>query len=299
MAAGCLLFLPWLPSFLFQLRHTGAPWGQRGDLRTVFDSLTDFAGGGPNPVGVLLTLLFQALIGLAVFGRAVDGRRIELDLRTRRPGSLLALVAFGTLSLGLAVGRLTGAAYAGRYASIVFPVVVLLVALGAGVLVDRRLHAAALAAAVGLGLPAVVSNVISERTSAGRVAAAIRRSNPPAGDVVAYCPDQLGPSVERLLPRDLVQVTFPRARSPELVDWVDYKKVNRQAEPVAFARMLLDRAGPDHAVWLVWSGGYRTFGRKCERLHRELGLARPDRYRVVGNSRRRFEHFGLTRYPPP
>jgi hypothetical protein len=297
MAAGTLLFLPWLPSFLYQMQHTGAPWGHRGGLRTVLDSLTDFAGGFRNP-GVVLTLLFQVLIGLAVFGRAVDGRRIELDLRTRAPGRLLALVAFATLGLGLVVGRLTGAAYASRYASIVFPLVILLVALGIGVLADRRLRVAVLVAAVGLVLPAVARGTGEERTSAARVAAKIRLLNPPAGDVVAYCPDQLGPSVSRLLPPGLVQLTFPRARSPEFVDWVDYRETNEEARPGAFARMLLDRAGPDHAIWLVWSGGYRTFEGKCERLHRELGWARPDRFRVVGNSGRRPEHFGLTRYPP-
>jgi mannosyltransferase len=299
MAAGGLLFLPWLPSFLYQMRYTGAPWGLRGGVRTFLDSLTDFAGGFRNP-GVVLTLMFQVLIGLAVFGRAVDGRRIEIDLRTRRPGGLLALVAFGTLGLGLLVGRLTGEAYASRYASIVFPLVILLVALGIGVLADRRLRVVLLAGAVALALPAIEQNARSQRTSARRVANAIKLFNPPPGDIVAYCPDQLGPSVSRLLPPELglVQLTFPRARPPQFVDWVDYREVNEKARPGAFARMLLDRAGRDSTIWLVWAGGYRTFGGKCERLHRELGWARPNRYRVTGNTGRTMEHFGLTRYPP-
>jgi mannosyltransferase len=299
MGVGSLLFLPWLPAFLYQMRHTGAPWGLRGGLRTFLDSLTDFAGGFRNP-GVILTLMFQVLIGLAVFGKALDGRRIEIDLRTRRPGGPLALVAFGTLGLGLLTGRLTGEAYASRYAAVVFPLVLLLVALGIAVLADRRLRIALLVAAVVLVVPAVEQNARSQRTSARRVANAIKLFNPRAGDVVAYCPDQLGPSVSRLLPADLGldQLSFPRARPPQFVDWVDYKEVNDQARPGAFARMLLDRAGPDHVIWLVWSDGYRTLGGKCGRLHKELGQARPNRYRVVPNSGRTLEHFGLTRYPP-
>jgi mannosyltransferase len=299
MAAGGLLFVPWLPSFLYQMQHTGAPWGTRGGLRTVLDSLTDFAGGFRNP-GVVLTLLFQALIALALFGRAVDDRHIELDLRTRSPGRLLALVAFAPLALGLTVGRLTGASYASRYASVVFPLLILLVALGVGAIADGRLRIVLLAAAVALGFPAVLRNATVQKTTAGRVANAIRLHNPPPGDLVVYCPDQLGPSVTRLLAPDidLVQLTFPRARSPEFVDWVDYREVNEEARAGAFARMVLERAGRDHAIWLVWSGGYRTFDGKCEQLHQQLGWARPDRYRVVGNSGRRFEHFGLTKYPP-
>jgi hypothetical protein len=298
MAAGALLFLPWVPVFLYQMAHTGAPWGMRGSVRTLLDSLTDLAGGFRNP-GLVLTMLFQILVGLAIFGRAVDGRRVELDFRTRPPGGLLALVAFGTLGLGLLVGRLTGAAYASRYASIAFPLVLLLIALGVAVLADRRLRIALLAVSVVLAVPAVVQHTRS-RTSAKRVANAIKLFNPPPGDVVAYCPDQLGPSVSRLLPPELglVQLTFPRARPPQFVDWVDYRQVNSEARPSAFARMLLERAGPDSTIWLVWADGYRTFGSKCGRLHRELGWARPNRYRVVGNSKRTFEHFGLTRYPP-
>ena len=106
------------------------------------------------------------------------------------------------------------------------------------------------------GFWAIAPNVFGDRTSAARVAAALQAGVEP-GDVVAYCPDQLGPSVSRLLPDDLgaAHLTFPRATAPQLVDWVDYAKVNEAADPEPFAQMLLDRAGPAHTVWVVWAPG--------------------------------------------
>jgi hypothetical protein len=89
---------------------------------------------------------------------------------------------------------------------------------------------------------------------------------------VAYCPDQLGPSVSRLLPADLgvTQLTYPRAGDPNFVDWVDYAETIRATPVLPFAQTLLDRAGPDNNVWLVWSVGYRSFGKRCEQMLQAL-----------------------------
>ncbi len=118
------------------------------------------------------------------------------------------------------------------------------------------------------------------------------------GDVVAYCPDQLGPAVSRLLPdQGLDQVTFPRATPPQVVDWVDYATVNEAGDPPSFAGMLVDRAGPDRTVWLVWAPGYRTYEDKCAALIGELDELRPDNARVV-KLPKTFEKPGLVRFDP-
>ena len=93
------------------------------------------------------------------------------------------------------VGR---SAFAPRYASVMFPMVLLLAALGTGVL-DRRVRHGLLAVVVLFAMWDIAPNVFGDRTSAPRVAAALT-AGVRAGDVVAYCPDQLGPSVSRLLP---------------------------------------------------------------------------------------------------
>jgi mannosyltransferase len=193
------------------------------------------------------------------------------------------------------IGR---SAFAVRYASVMFPMVILLAALGTGVLLDRRIRHGLLGALVVVGFWGIAPNVFGDRTSADRVAAALREGVE-AGDVVAYCPDQLGPSVSRLLPDDLgaTHLTFPRATPPQLVDWVDYAATNEAADPEAFAQMLLGRAGPDHTVWVVWAPGYRTFEDKCQGMLANLDLARRENTRPV-KLPKNFEKPGLIRFPP-
>ena len=295
VAVGSLAFLPWVPSFLYQLRHTGTPWGAPGKLRTAFDTITSFAGGYWDP-GLMLAALYFSLTAFALLGRAVDGRRIEIDLRSRPPGRHLFVVGFGTLVVAIVATVVGRSAFAVRYAAVVFPMALLLVALGTEVFVDRRILHGVLALAAVAGFWSIAPNVFVDRTSAARVAVALEAGAAP-GDVVAYCPDQLGPAVSRLLPGGLDQLTFPRATPPAVVDWVDYAEVNEPADPAPFARMLVDRAGPQATVWLVWAPGYRTYKDKCAALIGELDELRPENTRVV-KLPRTFEKPGLVRFSP-
>jgi mannosyltransferase len=297
MALGSLVFLPWLPSFLYQAQHTGTPWGGAGRLRSMVDTVFHFSGGYWDP-GLLLGLITYGLIGLALFGRAVDSRHVEMDLHTRPGGRHLVVVGFGTLAVAIVATVAGRSAFAVRYASVIYPMIILLAALGTRVLLDRRFRHGLLALAVVSGFWAVAPNAFGDRTSAARVASALQAGVEP-GDVVAYCPDQLGPSVSRLLPDDLgaTHLTFPRATAPQLVDWVDYAETNEAADPEPFAQMLLDRAGPTHTVWVVWAPGYRTFEDKCQGMLANLDLARRTNTRPV-KLPRNFERPALIRFPP-
>jgi hypothetical protein len=133
---------------------------------------------------------------------------------------------------------------------------------------------AIVAVAVALGVVASASNVTTSRTQAGQVAATIKAAAMP-GDVVGYCPDQLGPSVSRLLPASLVQFTFPASQTPHRVDWYDYAARNAAGQPSAFARTLAARAGAAHNIWYVWIGGYKTLAFKCEAVINQLAALRP------------------------
>jgi mannosyltransferase len=297
MAVGSLAFVPWLPSFLYQAGHTGTPWGGAGRLRSLVDTVFHFSGGYWDP-GLVVGLATYGLIGLALFARAVDARHVEFDLHTRPGGRHLAIVGFGTLAVAIVATVVGRSAFAVRYASVMFPMIVLLAALGTRVLVDPRVRHGLLAVFVVTGFWGIAPNVFGDRTSADRVASVLHAGVEP-GDVVAYCPDQLGPSVSRLLPDDLgaSHLTFPRATAPPLVDWVDYAKVNEAADPEPFAQMLLDRAGPDHSVWVVWAPGYRTFEDKCQGLLANLDLARRQNTRPV-KLPKNFEKPALIRFPP-
>ncbi|MGH9276503.1 MAG: glycosyltransferase family 39 protein [Acidimicrobiales bacterium] len=300
MGAGSLLFLPWLPVFLYQTSHTGTPWGKPPDFSSIFDTVTQFAGGYWDP-GLVLGLMYFGLVFLALFGWPVDNRRVLLELRPRAPGSALAAVTFATLAVAVVAGQISRSAFAVRYAAVVYPFLIILVALGAQVFVDRRVYHGLLAVAVIAGLWASFPNVVGDRTSAAKVAQALAANAQP-GDVVAYCPDQLGPSVTRELGaagNEFDQLTFPRATRPEFVDWVDYAKFSKAADPAAFAEMLIERAGPAHEVFVVWAPGYRTFKAKCQALLSELDELRPISDRPVKVSTRYFERPGLIRFRGP
>jgi mannosyltransferase len=295
VAAGGLFLVPWLPVFTFQLAHTGTPWAGRPTFAVVVDTVRAWAGGATD-AGVVLNLLLLALAALAVLGTAVDRRRIQLDLRTRPGVRSIALLSLGTLLLALVAAVASNSAYVVRYTATAFPLFVLVVAFGTLVFADPRIRAGVLAGAVLLGLLAAVYNVGGRRTEAVRVASVLNAQARP-GDVVAYCPDQLGPSVSRLVTAHVDQLTFPRGTSPRFVDWVDYATTNRAASTRPFAAMLDARAG-SHRLWLVWSPNYRTFGTKCSLLAGRLQRVRPTMKRVVKVNPHYEEQMGLIRYEP-
>lgn len=311
LCGGCLLFVPWAPSFVFQAQHTGTPWSTASSPSMLFETLGEFAGyelhsgiaafvlwccaGGFLLLGIVLRLvpLTRRLASAVGWSRAVPGSRFA------GPTAALYIV---TMVGAMTGGMLAGAAFAWRYASVVQPFVVLLLALGvvaAGRTKLGRLTTAAMLAALAiLGTMAGDHELSSKRTEAVLVAAQIAANARP-GDVVAYCPDQLGPAVSRLLPdRLLTQVTFPRFDDPQRINWVDYAQVNEAANPGVFARQILNLAG-SHQVWLVWEGGYRTLGRSCQEIRDALEVARPDHTQPVrSRSALYYEHENLLRFSP-
>lgn len=297
MCAGGALFLPWLRSFVFQIRHTGTPWARPAQLRQIFDSVGEFAGG-QDEAGRALLLLLLGLAALGLFGRGLDGRRIELDLRTRPPGRGVALVSIGTLVLGISAGLLFRSGFAARYTAVALAPFLLLVALGVSVLLAPRVRHGVMSVAVVLGLVGGWTSNRVERTEAGVIAAALEARAGP-DDLIAYCPDQLGPAVSRLLPDGLRQLTFPAAGAPQRVDWVDYEQRQKASNPTAFAEFLDAEAGDSRQVWMVWAPGYRTFKNFCQIIDRDLGDLRPAAEVVVRWQPNRYgEAAWLVRYPP-
>jgi mannosyltransferase len=234
-----------------------------------------------------------------VFGRAIDLYRIELDARTRPGVRAEAVIWIGTLVLGGAFAFVTRGTFAGRYASILYPLFVLVVAYGIMVFADKRIRTVLLAIVVIIGIGSVLRVVLDNRTQAGQAADAISARARP-GDVVLYCPDQLGPSVSRLLDgkRGLVQLTFPRGDEPQLVDWVDYEQRRHRVNTNAFAQRVLDRAGPDSTIWYVVAVQYRGGNEgRCDAILRSLSAARPGVRQLVEANDKFPEFMGLFEYP--
>ena len=299
MAVGCALFVPWLPAFVEQTGSTGTPWGRPERPTNVLTiSMTDWGGGtldGLNGEAQLLGVGLGLLVLLALFAWPTGADRVELDLRTRPHVRTEVVVVAGTMGLAVVAGYTTSSAFASRYTAGVFPLVLLVATYGVTRLPRPPVQALTVAVLAVLGLAGGIGNAFEQRTQGGQIARYITANGAP-GDVVAFCPDQLGPSVTRLLPASFEQLTYPAGGSPRFVDWVDYEAKMRAGDPVAFAASLDEQAGQG-TVWLVWSGGYRTLGTACETVADQVGRLRPGGTAVVASGDE-FEHAWLYQYGP-
>jgi hypothetical protein len=220
--------------------------------------------------GAVLGLAYYVLAALAVFGQAAPGRGIVLRRPTRRTPAALLGLAFVTMLAGAVVSATLGSAYASRYSMVALVPFLLAAAAGvSAVPANRRVPVVAAVAALGFAVAATYPAHL--RSQSGQVAAALTRARP--GDVVVFCPAQLGPAVHRLTHAGR-QVVYPTLGSPAMVDWVDYKRRNEAADPRQFVHNVLRMAGPRSSVWLVYASGYPTFGDNCARLYYQLTAAR-------------------------
>ncbi len=293
LVTGGLLFIPWLPTFLYQSRHTGTPWAAMPPLRTIVGVAADWTSIGYLPAFELV-LVVTPLIAIGAL--AVDTTRygMLLDLRGNPRARLVAISAGMTLALAYLSCRFTGSAFVSRYTAVVVPAVLLLMAVAVGLMpaAARVLVAAALVVA-WLGVAAIVEQ--RPRTQAGTVAAVINRSGR-AGDVVVYCPDQVGPATSRLIRVPVRQQLYPTGAGPARVNWVDYAARNQAASPRRFADRVAAAVPPGSSVWLVASSGYRTFGNACLDIHTGLTASLGPATRAVTIDYNVWEHLGLYRW---
>ena len=271
VAGGLLGFAWWIPSMLDQAGHTGTPWARPANpMAVVVNTLSD-TGGIIRVEQQAFALMAAVFLVIGLFGRSsADG--VVLERRVQRDVRLLAVVVLGTMAIGTIAGYASSSTFISRYASVYMPVILVITGIGVARLADRHWIAGTLIVISLLGGVAGVRNVTTERTQAGQIAAVIS-SRAAAGDVVVFCPDQLGPAVSRRLVGSLDQVTFPRGDRPELVNWRDYVERNASADPVKFARAVSGRAGT-HSVWFVWSDEYRGPETKCSAIGSELASLR-------------------------
>ena len=269
VVGGCVLFLPWVPTFLYQSRHTGTPWAIPANFAALVNAVSSFAGG-PTNEGRALALLYFALAGLGLFGLASDRFHITLDIRGRPSARGLGIVVVGTLALGdrLRLPTEERVLAALRVRDLRPPPH----ARGHGTRdlhgpSDRERHPRCrrrLRARDQLpehrhgalpGLPG------GPGTGPGGKARRHRR----------VLPRPARPGLPRLLPAGRYdEITFPRGNGPQFVDWVDYATVVGRASPQAFAHRLEQMSEPDHRIWFVWAPGYQTFGGDCQIIESTL-----------------------------
>lgn len=295
MAVGGVLWLPWAPVFVFQALHTGTPWTSPPGPENLLSVFSYF--GGVGYWGTLLTFILFASVALAAFGRpGPSSTSVVIEARVQERSSFVLFLVLGTLGTAVAAGMLTGAAFDNRYIAVVFPLFILVCALGVSNFGARTMVSGTLAVACVAGVFAARVQNAQPRTQAVVVAADLNRLAQP-GDMVLYCPDQLGPAVDRLLTvPNVTEVSFPRMNGPQRIDWVDYTKTIKATDVYAFAQAVISRLSAGSTLWLVWRDGYTGLGGDCGELNTWLTMKLGAGYTVVKADSSYYEYENLVRF---
>lgn len=297
LTVGALSFVPWLPTMLYQQAHTGTPWATRSLPPTLIVTTLQGLGGPLNATNEIGGWIFGLLMMLGLFGVGVASGRIELDLRTRPWIRPLAWPAGLTILIGTAVMLVSNSAFQPRYNAIWLPFGFVIAGVGISVLRGPVIQRGALALVVVASAFGNYQNVTKARTQAVETAHAIERNGRP-GDIVAVCPDQLGPSLDRVLAPGFDVGTYPTFGNPAIVDWADYVKRTDSVSPSEFADDLIERAGDDRTIFVVWSESYTTHRKLCTDLVTALTAQRPDNRQLLEADRSFFESSNLTEFRP-
>ena len=195
-----LLYLPWIPTTIYQAAHTGAPWSQ-----------------SPSIVALLATpgnMLGQfAQVALVLVG----GAGLVGLLRHPRRSVAVWLLAIAALTVSLAwLSSQVSPAWANRYLAV--GVAPLLLAVTAGLANAGRLGIAALVVAAALSAG---DTAPSEKSNVRDVARTIAPSLAPGDLVIATQPEQIS-VLEYYLPDGLRYATLTGAVSDTgVTDWRD------------------------------------------------------------------------------
>ena len=202
-----VLYVPWVPTFLSQVRHTGAPWSTRPSFHELLTAPGAVVGGDAA---------FVALVVAASAGLALTARRTE---------RALAVVVGGTVLLAWLTSQISPA-WTTRYFSVVLgPTIVL--------------AAAAVARAQRIGIVALVAvfvlwwgfNVRDEKENARSIARGLAPLVHPGELVVSTHPEQV-PVLRYYLGGGFRwATTLGPVRDDRVFDWRDAVDRLRAAEP--------------------------------------------------------------------
>jgi mannosyltransferase len=230
-----LVWLPWVPTFIFQARHTGAPWAVRPSLDNLRGGLSTVLGG----LGPAIGLLLVAGTGLShVLRRRRDVERLEL--------LTVAALGVGTLLIAFGVSEISPA-WAWRYLAVIVGPIVLIAAIGlarAG-----RLGVAALALVALMWLPQGVNP--DPRTAERNVVADVAHLLRPGDLVVSTHPERMT-VLDYYLPRGLDYATvLGPVTNPHVMDWRDVLPRLQEARPSKVMGPTLDNLAPGKNLLLV------------------------------------------------
>lgn len=289
VAAGAATFVVWIGVFLDQLSSTGTPWADRARPAEVAIETIQAIGGNNRFEGELLgvILVFLAIVGATAV--ATERTRVALSIEAS-PLLDAVVMLLTTLALGGGVALITAGAFEARYAAVIIAFVLVLIARGI-VMLPQPARTLSLAVVVVFGLAVGADEMRRDRTQAADVAAVIDDGWQP-GDVVAFCPDQLGPATLRELGSDASVFAYPRGDG-RFVDWRDYAEVIAARPAEDFVADVV-AAADGNDIWAVIGLGYKSLGSRCEAIAQQLQQSHQP-FNLVAPSEA-FEPMLLTRY---
>jgi hypothetical protein len=216
-----VLFIPWIPNFIYQATHTGAPWSHAPGLGTPILISRDLLGGDR----VTIALIIGCVGGLA----ALFTRRLRRSHDALALWILIAL-ALATLLVAWLSSQITPA-YVSRYFAPVLPAILLIASLGcarAGIVGI----AVVIAAVFFLGLhPNQFAYPVKSdmRNVAGQVTPLMHK-----GDLVVVAQPEQTPLAWYYLPPGLSYASaIGPVSDPSYMNWVDAQSRLQRASPAA------------------------------------------------------------------
>ena len=230
-----LLYLPWVPTTLYQAAHTGAPWSDA----PAFDSLLGVPGVllGRMPQIVLLICAGAGLLAMVTRGERLSERA--------RTAAVLAILAGLTPVLAWTLSQ-ASPAWANRYLAVALPPFLLLAA--GGLANARRLGI------VGLALVVIMwaqDAAPVEKSNVRAISHAIGPSLAPGDLVISTQPETI-PVLHYYLPDGLRYATLTGEQSDLGVwDWRDGVERLEATSPERDLQPVIDSLPPGARVVLV------------------------------------------------
>jgi len=235
--AAFLLYVPWLPTLLYQAAHTGAPWLDPPRFGVIIQLSKGLLSGGT----VTVALLLAAGSGCA----AVLAKRSDSKERT----AVYTAFTIGAATLAVAwLFSQFSPAWTTRYLGVALGPIFLLAALG-------------LARAGALGLVALVvilgiwsiprTSSLENKSNAADLGAAVEDTLKPGDLVITLQPEQ-APLMDYTLPPGLDEATqLGEVEVQGVMDWRDAQERLEAATPEKNLTPLLDRLPRSRRVLLV------------------------------------------------
>jgi mannosyltransferase len=233
-----VLFLPWLPNFLYQARHTAAPWDSSPRFGAPVQLSRDLLGGDR----VTVALLIASVIGLVELVRKPARRTREATMLW-----VLILLPVATLALAWGASQVTPA-WVSRYFAPTLGPILLLAAFGcsrAGIVGIVAIGAAIIFLANPASFtPAYKSDV---RDVGGEMSQLMHR-----GDLVIVGQPEQVPLAWYYLPPGLRYAnTIGPVKDPRYMDWVNALDRLRDSDWRATAQSVLASLKPGQQVLFV------------------------------------------------